>query len=194
LLCTSYFAQAAEPRWADIGGYQVDMALTPATQMKATESSLRHQIGLIEAARLPEPVQLFFRTVRIVVDPSLTGMNGQNAQRDGVWIIRARPGKWPADRAILLHELLHAYHREVLGRPTPPIDRAYRAAQQDGIYPPDYQGAYFLSNPAEYFAVIGEIYLAGTSFRPPYSCRNVQKAQPDFVAYLGSVFGERKCR
>jgi hypothetical protein len=186
-------SEAAATRWIDVAGYRVDMDLTPKSQVTETVSNLQHQIGIIDAANLPEKVQSFFRTVGIVIDPSLTGMNGQYAQIDGVWAIRARPGRWPPDRAILLHELLHAYHREVLGQPTPPVGRALEEALRNGTYPPDYEGAYFLSNGREYFAVVGEIYLAGPSFRPPYNCANVQKAQPSFVRYLATLFGKREC-
>jgi hypothetical protein len=120
-------------------------------------------------------------------------MNGEYAQVDGKWLIRARAGRWPSDRAILLYELLHAYHHQVLRQPTPSVGRAFNEARQDGIYPSKYRDAYFLSNPKEYFAVIAEIYLSGSSFRPPFNCGNVRKAQPQFIEYLGELFGEREC-
>jgi hypothetical protein len=184
---------AASTRWIEVAGYQVDMNLALKSQVTETVSNLQHQISIIDAAKLPENVQSFFHTVKIVIDPSLTGMNGQYVQLDGAWVVRARPGQWPQDRAILLHELLHAYHREVLGQPTPPVGRALQEALREGTYPLDYNGAYFLSNGREYFAVVGEIYLAGPSFRPPYRCGIVQKAQPSFISYLATLFGERKC-
>ena len=169
------------------------MTQTPRRQRAETLNNLTYQIGIVDSAELPDQVRAFFRALKIVIDPSLQGMNGQNTQIDGEWVIRARPGKWPSDRAILLHEFLHAYHRQVLGMPTPAVGRALQEALREGTYPADYKGSYFLSNGAEYFAVIGEIYLAGTSFRPPYSCKNVQKAQPEFISYLASLFGEREC-
>jgi hypothetical protein len=184
---------ADSARWVEVAGYQVDMTLTPKSQTTDTVNNLQHQISIIDTARLPEKVQSFFRTRKIVIDPSLVGMNGQYAQIDGAWVVRARPGHWPPDRAILLHELLHAYQREVLGQPTPPVGRALAEAIREGTYPPDYKDAYFLSNGPEYFAVVGEIYIAGPSFRPPYNCANVQKAQPTFISYLATLFGERKC-
>jgi hypothetical protein len=184
---------AASARWIDVDGYSVDMKLTPKSQESETVGNLRHQIAVIASTKLPEKVESFFHGVRIVIDPSLTGMNGQYVQIDGVWAVRARPGWWPPDRAILLHELLHAYQREVLGVPTPPVGRAFQEAIREGTYPTDYKDAYFLSNGREFFAVIAEIYLAGPSFRPPYSCGNVMKAQPGFISYLASLFGERDC-
>jgi hypothetical protein len=185
---------AASVRWVEVAEYQIDMTLTPRSQANETLSNLKHQIGIVDSLQLPSQIQSFFRSVKIVIDPSLTGMNGQNTQIDGKWVIRARPGQWPSDRAILLHELLHAYQREALGRPTPPIGRAFQEALRVGTYPSEYKDAYFLSNAAEYFAVIGEIYLSGPTFRPPYNCGNVQKAQPEFIMYLATLFGGRECR
>ena len=194
MLGHGHFACAATPRWVEVAGYQVDMKLAPKAQATETLNNLRHQIGIVDSARLPEQIRSFFHAQKIVIDPSLTGMNGQNIQMDEQWVVRARPGRWPADRAILLHELLHAYHREVLGRPAPAIGRAFQQALRPGTYPSGYAGAYFLSNAGEYFAVVSEIYLAGPSFRPPYNCANVQKAQPEFIGYLATLFGERECR
>lgn len=200
-LCTSLLlgpclgvSAAGSTSWIDVAGYQVDMKRTPESQVAETVSNLRHQINMVVSAGLPEQVQSFFHTVRIVVDPSLEGMNGQYIQTESGWAVRARPGRWPPDRAILLHELLHAFHQQVLGQPTPPVGRALQEALRVGTYPPEYRGAYFLSNGREYFAVVAEIYLAGPSFRPPYNCGNVQKAQPDFISYLVTLFGERECK
>ncbi len=185
---------AAATIGVDVAGYQVDTRLAPKSQEAETLDNLRHQIAILASSKLPGEIESFFRSVRIVIDPSLTGMNGQYTQIGGEWVIRARPGKWPLDRAILLHELLHAYHRQVLGQPTPPVGRALREALRDGTYPPEYKAAYFLSNGREYFAVVSEIYLAGPSFRPPYNCGIVRNAQPDFVRYLATLFGERECK
>jgi hypothetical protein len=161
--------------------------------MADTLANLRYQIGIVDAANLPAAALTFFRGVKIVVDPSLAGMNGQYVQVAGEWVVRARPGQWPPERAILLHELLHAYHLQVLRQPTPAIGRAYAEALREGTYPAEYRKAYFLSNAREYFAVIGEIYLSGPSFRPPFNCGLVQEVQPGFIKYLGSLFGERPC-
>ena len=187
-------AVAAGPHWTDISGYRVDMRQAPEAQLSETEANLLHQISIVESAKVPDRIKSFFRRIHIVIDPTLTGMNGQYTEIKGEWMVRARPGKWPPDRAILLHELLHAYHREVLGQPTPPIGRAFEEALRDGTYPPEYKTAYFLSNPREYFAVVGEIYLSGPSFRPPFSCGIVKNAQPGFIRYLESLFGEQECQ
>jgi hypothetical protein len=136
----------------------------------------------------------FFRSVPIVIDPGLTGMNGDYRQIDGKWVVRARPGHWPPGRAILLHELLHAYQREVLRIPTPAVGEAYTEALRGNVYPPEYRDGYFLSNGREFFAIVAEIYIAGPTFRPPFTCGAVARAQPGFIAWLSAQFGERECR
>lgn len=66
-------------------------------------------------------------------------MNAQYIQTESGWAVRARPGRWPPDRAILLHELLHAFHQQVLGQPTLPVGRALQEALRVGTYPPEYK-------------------------------------------------------
>jgi len=182
-----------DPPWTEVSGFQVDMRQAPGPLAAETLANLQYQIGIVEEANLPAPVLSFFRKVRLVVDPTLTGMNGQYIRADGQWIVRARPGQWPPGRAILLHELLHAYHHQVLIQPTAAIERAYEQALRAGTYPVAYRNTYFLSNSREFFAVVGEIYLSGASFRPPFNCGTVKEAQPDFIKYLGGLFGERPC-
>ena len=195
LLSAAAFAQpASNAKLIEVSGFQIDTSRGSKAKVKETLATLRHQIEIVESVGLPPQILTFFHGVPIAIDPSLTGMNGQYAQENGKWLIRARAGKWPSERAILLHELLHAYHHQVLGRPTPSIGRAFDEARRDGVYPAEYRDAYFLSNPKEYFAVVAEIYLSGSSFRPPFSCGIVQKAQPQFISYLAELFGERECK
>jgi hypothetical protein len=174
-------------------GFQVDFGAITDRESQSMLASLEHQLEIIEAANLPERVLIFFRTVPIVVDPSLIEMNGEYRQRDGKWAVGLKPISLPRDRAILLHELLHAYQHQVLGIPTPAVGRAYRQAIESDIYPRKYRGEYFLKNGREYFAVIGEIYLSGRTHRPPYDCSIVKREQPEFLAFLAQHFGEREC-
>jgi hypothetical protein len=183
-----------DAKLTELASFQIDTSRSSDSQTKRTLATLRRQIEIVEAADLPPEVLNFFRSVPIAIDPALMGMNGEYAQLDGKWVIRARAAEWPSDRAILLHELLHAFHHQVLKQPTPAIGRAFNEARRNGIYPTAYDGAYFLTNPKEYFAVIAEIYLSGPTFRPPFNCGNVRKVQPQFIAYLAELFGERECK
>ncbi|HEU4620202.1 MAG TPA: hypothetical protein VFV10_19355 [Gammaproteobacteria bacterium] len=178
----------------DIRGFRVDFHLVGPKQKERVLPSLYHQIEIVDSVHLPEAVSSFFHTIPLVVDPALTKMNGEYARMGDRWVVHVKPADIPGDRAILLHELLHAYQHQVLKEPTPPVGRAYQQALRPGTYPDDFKGAYFLSNGREFFAVIGEIYLDGKTFRPPFTCSAVQKAQPQFIEYLASLFGPHDCR
>jgi hypothetical protein len=178
----------------EIRGFRVDLQLASERDRKELLPSLERQLDIVEAANLPADVLAFFRTVPIVADPTLKPMNGEYTQQNGMWFVRMRAAKLPRDRAILLHELLHAYHHQVLKQPTPPIGRAYQQAVRTDMYPKKYRDEYFLTNAKEYFAVLGEIYLLGKVDRPPFDCSIPLKAQPEFIAYLGEHLGPGKCR
>src|SRR5262245_1816026 len=109
LLPAATLGQSSGVAMPDIAGFQIDTSRVSKPDATKTLATLRHQVAIVESAALPPQVLEFFRSVPIVIDPTLEGMNGEYAQEGGKAQINARPGKWPADRAILLHELLHAY-------------------------------------------------------------------------------------
>ena len=194
-LCVLPVAEAGDaPDVDEIHGFQVDFHLASAKQKKKVLPSLNRQFEIIESAGLPSKVLDFFHTVPFVADPDLKEMNGEYKPMDGRWVVHVKLAEIPEDRAIMLHELLHAYQHQVLGEPTPPVGRAYQQALQRGTYPASFLDAYFLKNGKEYFAVVGEVFLAGKTFRPPFDCRTVQKAQPEFIAWMGELFGPHPCR
>jgi hypothetical protein len=194
LVCSAYAEEAAAA--VQMRGFSVDFRLATKKQKQTVLASLEHQLEIVESVKLPAAVLDFFRTVPLVIDPAMQDKptNGEYTQRDGAWAVRIKPISLPGERAIVLHELLHAYHHQVLKQPTPPVGRAYAQATQGKIYPASYRDAYFLSNGREYFAVVGEVYLFGTTERPPFKCSNVKNVQPEFIAYLAGLFGERECK
>jgi hypothetical protein len=192
-VATGTSALADGPAAEQIRGFQVEFDRATNRQRESVLPSLIRQIEIVESVGLPEPVMAFFRTVPIVIDPDLTGMNGAYKPLAGRDVVRIKPTSLPESRAILLHELLHAYQHQVLKIPTPPVGRAYQQALRPETYPSDYRGTYFLSNGREFFAVTGEVYLFGTTERPPYSCSNLKKAQPQWIEYLAGLFGPRDC-
>ncbi len=74
--------------------------------------------------------------------------------------------------AVILHELAHAYHHQVLGFDEPRIRAAYENAMKAGIYDEVllYTGkkvrAYAANNPMEYFAEGTEAYFYRNDFYP----------------------------
>lgn len=93
-----------------------------------------------------------------------------------VHIPRARqlysPRTWAKHPYVVLHELAHSYHDQVLSFNHPSIISAFKAAKKKGIYDKVllYTGAkvrhYGLSNHKEYFAEATEAYLGVNDFYP----------------------------
>ena len=73
---------------------------------------------------------------------------------------------------LVLHELSHAYHHQVLGFDHKAIIKAFQNAQKEGLYDQvDYvhggkRKAYAMSNEKEYFAELSEAYFGKNDFFP----------------------------
>lgn len=73
---------------------------------------------------------------------------------------------------VLLHELSHAYHYNVLGIKNVSVTNAYENARRSGLYAsvPYYKGfnvkAYALKNKREYFAEVSEAYFGRNDYYP----------------------------
>jgi hypothetical protein len=188
-------AQASESYVSEIRGVRVDLHLATEQQRRTVMPSLAKQIGVAMSLDAPPSLLEFFRTVLIVVDPNMLTMatNGQYMQGENSPYVRIKPIALPEERAIVLHELMHAYHHQILKMDTPDIRAAFSRAQREGVYPDEYRRAAFMTNTREYFANMATIFLLGKSERPPYSCENILKAQPKFVGYLTSLFGPHPC-
>ena len=82
------------------------------------------------------------------------------------------PHMWANHPYVVLHELAHSYHDQVLSFDNPKIVEAYNAAKEQGIYKKVllYTGAkvrhYGLSNHKEYFAEATEAYFGVNDFYP----------------------------
>ena len=80
--------------------------------------------------------------------------------------------KWSRDQPMMiLHELSHAYHDQVLGYGYAPIRHAYEEAKRSGKYEAVKRGnrterAYALNNDQEFFAEASEAYFGRNDFQP----------------------------
>jgi hypothetical protein len=183
---------AKDPEATKLRGFDVYFHLIDQERKQRMLPSLLQQFDIVEQVGVPEEVLGFFRSVPILIDPSVTSGKGHAQMVNGRPVVRLLPTELPRDRPILLHELLHAYHFEKLGR-TPAIRAAYQQAR-NGIYPKKYANAHFLENPKEYFAVIASIFLYGKKIdQPPYNCGISAKQQPEFIAFLAEQFGPHPC-
>lgn len=189
LLCASPIALAD----IEYHGFHIDDRQLDAGKREAFTIAITHQLDIVERANVPAAMLAFFKQTRIEVDPAIRGNPGvfRADQRPGAVFVRPEP--FSAEKPILLHELLHAYHFNVLGLKTAAIIKSFDAASAAGVYPPAFHKAHFLENPREYFAVTGTIYLVGTIQQPPFNCTVLSKTDPAYLAYLAETFGGHEC-
>lgn len=107
-------------------------------------------------------------------------------------ISRAQMLKHPA---VILHELAHAYHDQVLSFDEPKIIQAYNDAMKAGIYEKSllYSGAtvqhYAATNHKEYFAEATEAYLYHNDFHP-FVRAELRQHDPAAFAIMENVWGK----
>ncbi|MCK1715249.1 MULTISPECIES: hypothetical protein [unclassified Bradyrhizobium] len=108
----------------------------------------------------------------------------------GLGVIMLRPDMMRYEKeAVLLHELLHAYHARLLpdGYDNKGVQAYYAYAKSKDVLPKE---AYALKNHMEFFAVTASIFLAGKSeFHDPKSRETLREKMPDYYKYLVGVFG-----
>lgn len=98
--------------------------------------------------------------------------------------------------AVILHELAHGYHDQVLGFDDPRIKAAYDHAMQAGLYQQvmDYQGrqvkAYAATNEKEYFAEGVEAYFYVNDFYP-FIRAELKQYDPGLHDLLQEIFGPK---
>ena len=190
----SGIASAADSPVAELHGFRVEYGKVKEGDWQRMQPSLERQFEIVEKVNVPAAVLEYFRSVPVVIVPTLKTGFGHAGMDAGRQIVELKSAKLPTDRPILLHELLHAYHGQKLGR-SPAILKAYQEGVSSGMYPKDYAKAHFLENPREYFAVIGSIFLFGEEIdQPPYNCKITAKQQPEFIAFLAQNFGPHECK
>lgn len=95
---------------------------------------------------------------------------------------------------VILHELAHSYHDQVLGFDEPRIKEAYDLAMKEGLYDETllYNGekkrAYAATNPMEYFAEGTEAYFYKNDFYP-FVRVELEKHDPRLHALLVEIWG-----
>ncbi len=116
----------------------------------------------------PNPVDLADDTNRgvVFVRPITLDASSTNTQRPNI-----------------LHEMLHAYHANIMpqGFKNPLILFYYNQAKSKQLYPAD---AYLMTNQEEFFAVTASVFLYGKDDKPPFTRSNLKQMQPDYYKYL----------
>jgi hypothetical protein len=101
---------------------------------------------------------------------------------------------WAKHPYVVLHELAHAYHDQVLGFDEPRIVAAFQSAQERKIYDEVllFNGAkvrhYALTDHKEYFAEMTEAYLGVNDFYP-FVRAELKEADPGMFALLEEIWG-----
>ena len=95
---------------------------------------------------------------------------------------------------VILHELAHAYHDQVLGFDDPRIRRAYEAFRQGGhgdhtlLYDGTRVRHYALTDPKEFFAEMTEAYFGENDFFP-FNRAELKTAEPEIFELMRSIWG-----
>ncbi len=102
---------------------------------------------------------------------------------------------WSLDQpALVIHELSHAYHDQVLGFDHPEIRAAYQKAKAGKTYDAvlringRVEKAYAMNDEKEYFAELSEAYF-GTNDFYPFVRSEVKKHDPEMFEVLKRVWG-----
>ena len=171
-------------------GFKIDLAGfgTPA-ETEAAAKVVREQIDMVERVGLPSSLLGFFKTMPLRVGHDLRGFFGTYYQG----AIALSPDQLDSHNPTLLHEFMHAVHDKRL--PDSFANKEIAAFYTDAFYNKRYEGtngAYFLLNAHEFFAVTATVFLYGKLPRNrPYARSEIRTAQPDYYKFLAKLFGSR---
>ena len=104
-------------------------------------------------------------------------------------------GTWAKHPYVILHELAHAYHDQVLTFDHPDVLKVYNEAKDKGTYEDvvSHTGRkvkhYALTNHKEYFAETTEAYLGVNDFYP-FVRAELQEHDPSGFALMQNVWGK----
>ena len=105
------------------------------------------------------------------------------------------PSQWAKHPYVILHELAHAYHDQVMGFDQPEVITAFKAAKSAGLYEDVllYTGRrvkhYGLTNHKEYFAESTEAYFGVNDFFP-FVRAELKEYDPRTYQLMQSVWGK----
>ena len=103
--------------------------------------------------------------------------------------------QWAKHPYVVLHELAHAYHDQILGFDNPRIEQAFETMKASGTYDKvlAHSGRrtkhYALSNPMEYFAESSEAYLGVNDFFP-FVRAELREHDPRMFDIMKDIWGE----
>lgn len=189
----AYAASAVTNGLLRYNGFTIDMAgAAKANNLDAIETSLKKQIDIVVGCGAKPDIIAFFRKQKITLGPKAVSGHDDGGGHfvPGVGIeLNAAPQ--PADKPILLHELLHAFHTYQMpgGAENAQITQFYDNAVSKQIWPATES---FMRNKVEFFAVTASLYLWGYVARLPNNRETLRARQPLYYKWLGQLFGVEK--
>lgn len=158
--------------------------------LEAIRSATKQQIDIVLAVGVPAGMLRFFQSVPFevvppgVIAPGNPGLYSSKTKTVRVTAVVVVAGHKP----ILLHELLHAYHDQIIpnGFDNAEIALFYGRAKTIPAYAPR---SHMMLNDREYFACSGTAYLFGVTAQEPFNREKVRINQPAFYNYLRNLFG-----
>lgn len=152
--------------------------------------------------KLPIRIDLEHKLTSMQYHPSkqwLTANGHDPSLEKRVHVPRARSllarGTWAKHPYVILHELAHAYHDQVLGFNHPEVLKAYKRSEKDGLYERVllYRGGktrhYARTNHKEFFAEMTESYLGVNDFYP-FVRAELKEHDPETFALMAKIWGK----
>jgi hypothetical protein len=192
VLATTAFSPAtAANQWggSTYRGYHIDLSsMNGRENFAAMAEAMRQQIDIVESVGLNPRVLEFFRAVPITMEEGACAQfPGTRACYTGGGVM-VPPSVLDAQKAVILHEMLHAFHAHLLPQGVQNADvlRFYDRAIDRGLYP---AGEHLLRNQKEFFAMTASVFLYGKIAREPYTRANLKQKQPLYYEFLARLFG-----
>ena len=222
LACASAFA--AEPpalptkhATRDIEGWsvRVDDRLLAGENAGIGERALKLLMARLVAITIvvPEPALTKLRAVAIELDLDYGGLRPMQYHPDAGWLKKNGYSETLAKCAhipraddflspfenhrmpwVVLHELAHAYHDQVLGFENPRVVAVWKKFCDSGKYqsvltsPGHMREHYGLNNPKEFFAEMTESYFGSNDFYP-FVTGELKQAEPEVFKLLEEIWG-----
>jgi hypothetical protein len=167
-----------------------DSRVRTMTSLEAIRTATKEQIDIVFAVGVPAEMLKFFQSVPFevvppgVIAPGNPGLYWPKIKTIRVTAVVVVAGHKP----ILLHELLHAYHDQMIpgGFDNSDIARFFERAKTIPAYEAH---SHMMLNDREYFACAGTAYLFGVTAQEPFQREKVRINQPAFYDYLKNLFG-----
>ena len=178
----------ARPAWASefsYRGWRIDTDEVAQPLRPEVERSLRAQFDIVASldGRIRPDAYAFFRALPLTLVPQSRGGGGDYQFGAGRLNIAAVVD--PPENPVLLHEMLHAFHDQKLGRYNPRLRELYAATVASGAFPAQ---AYMLKNPGEFFAMCASVALWGRAARPPFTRGALREKAPEVYAWIADTF------